>query len=702
MTETTTSATPLVSLTAIVLDSETTTLDVRKARIVELGAVSLRHGQLSENLRFHELIDPGEPVPAASSMVHGIKDEMLKGKPGFREVMGRFSSFVGKQVVLGYSVGFDLAVLKHEHERAGMPWRPPRAMDVKHLVEIIAPPLPNHTLETVAVWLDIEIRDRHTAIGDAVLTAEIFLRLLPELRAKGIRTLAEAEAACRRRAERAPAEAGPGWHDTTALASDVHEVAALARVDSYPYRHRVSDIMASPAVTIAPETTIRDALRLMVEKRISSAFVWPPAGSAEPWAIITERDILRAVDANATSALDQPVSTIASKPLDMVYAGDFLYKAFGRMRRKRYRHLGVKDESGRLVGALTQRDLLKQRADEAIALTDALDEATGVRELAIVWRKLSDAARSLLTEETDPRDIAAIISSEVCGLTRRAAEIAVSEMPVPPPVDFAVIVLGSAGRGESLLAMDQDNAIIFSEGEPDGDADKWLATVAARMNAILHEVGVALCKGGVMARNPQWRMDRAHWRKHVSSWLSRSNPGDILNADIFFDALPVYGNEGLSEDLRREAIAAASKATPFLKLMSLNAVNFSLPLGWFGRWSLDEAGRMDLKKGGILPIFSAARVMALKNGLFERSTSGRLEAMRDKDGIAPRVIDNLLEAQKILLGIILRQQLIDIERGTPPSSRVDPKDMQQLDHERLRWALEQVKSVGDLLGDPVA
>jgi CBS domain-containing protein len=64
-------------------------------------------------------------------------------------------------------------------------------------------------------------------------------------------------------------------------------------------------------------------------------------------------------------------------------------------------------------------------------------------------------------------------------------------------------------------------------------------------------------------------------------------------------------------------------------------------------------------------------------------------------------LNKLLEAHKILLGAILNQQLEDIERGTPPSSRVDPKDVPSAEKERLKWALEQVKSVRDLLGDPV-
>jgi DNA polymerase-3 subunit epsilon/CBS domain-containing protein len=359
----------------------------------------------------------------------------------------------------------------------------------------------------------------------------------------------------------------------------------------------------------------------------------------------------------------------------------------------------VVDAEGKLVGALTQRDLLRQRADDAIALTDALDEAAGVNELAVVWRKLADAARALSAEGVDPRDIAAIISGEVCSLTARAAELAEKELGTPRPegLRFAVMVLGSGGRGESLLAMDQDNAIVY-----EGEGESWLKQMAFRMNAILDEVGVPYCKGGVMAKNEAWRKTSAEWRQQVSRWLSRSDPQDILNADIFFDAVPVHGDTQLADALRRDAIAAASQAVSFLKLTSLNAANAEPPLGWFGRYKLEEDGRMDLKRGGIMPIFSAARVQALKHNIPERATPARLLALRSMPEAPQRAITRLLEAHKILLGAILTQQLEDIDRGTPPSSRLDPQDVPSTERERLKWALEQVKSVRDLLGDPVS
>lgn len=692
----------LRSLTAVVLDTETTSLDVRSARVIEIAGVALIDGVVEEKRAFSQLINPGEAISAESTAVHGITNEMIADAADFAAVYKRYAAFARDHLVLGHSLGFDLAVLKNECARAGLPWKPPRLLDVRDLLQVLNPQLPDHSLDTVADWLGIEIKERHRALPDAVLTGAVFLALLPRLRERGIRTLAEAEQACRVRVEKSETSVS-GWHETAGAPSG-SVTGALARVDSYPYRHRVAEVMGTPAITISSIASLQDALNLIVSRKISSVFV-EPASAAAPFSILTERDILRAIAARPKTALTEPVASAASAPLETVSAEDFLYGAFGRMRRKRYRHLGVTDAEGKLVGALTQRDLLRQRADDAIALTDALDEAAGVAELAAIWRKLSDAAASLLEEDVDPRDIAAIISGEVCNLTERAARIAEREIsvltPAPEGLRFCVMVLGSGGRGESLLAMDQDNAIVFEPGDVGGAEDQWLKLLATRMNAILDEVGVPLCKGGVMAKNDVWRLPSAAWRKRVASWLSHSAPEDILNADIFFDAVPVHGAHRLADELRHDAIQAASGATGFLKLMTINTANADPPLGWFGRFRAEDDGRIDLKRGGIMPIFSAARVLALKHRVAARSTVARLEAMRGNTDIPQRHIDTLLEAHKIILGVILRQQLKDVQHGISPSSRVNPKDIPPVERDRLKWALEQVKLVRDLLGDPI-
>jgi DNA polymerase-3 subunit epsilon/CBS domain-containing protein len=202
-----------------------------------------------------------------------------------------------------------------------------------------------------------------------------------------------------------------------------------------------------------------------------------------------------------------------------------------------------------------------------------------------------------------------------------------------------------------------------------------------------------------MARNPDWRKSVAEWRHQIAVWLSRSSPQDILNADIFFDGVSVFGDAELGEVLRRDAIAAASSSLSFLKLMSLNATDFDGPFGLFGRWRL-EGGRCDLKRHGLMPIFSAARVLSLRFCIDERSTPARLLAARARLSGQDELIDRLIDAHRILLSEILNQQLRDIGCGISPSNRVDPKQVSAAALEQLRWALQQVPDVRNLLDVP--
>jgi DNA polymerase-3 subunit epsilon/CBS domain-containing protein len=262
-----------------------------------------------------------------------------------------------------------------------------------------------------------------------------------------------------------------------------------------------------------------------------------------------------------------------------------------------------------------------------------------------------------------------------------------------------MLVLGSGGRGESLLAMDQDNAIVFDEGPPAGPADRWFEQLGILVADMLNEAGVVYCPGGIMASKPEWRLDLAGWRRRLDTWIGKSRLEDLLNSDIFFDAVPVHGTSALAETLYTEALAGARASRTFLKAMALKAGDFRVALNWLGRPKLD-GGRIDLKKGGLMPIFSAARVAALTHGIAARSTPERLEAVRALDVFDPALIGRLIEAHRILLGVILRQQLRDIQAGIALSNHVAPGETEPYERQQLTWALGQIDSVRTLLGTP--
>jgi CBS domain-containing protein len=701
------SATPLVSLDAVVVDTETTTLDPRNARVVEIAAIRLARGRVREEEAFTSLVNPGEPIPAVATGVHSIDDGKVATAPSFATMWPAFAEFAGNKIVIGHAIGFDLAVLQRECERAGIAWQPPRALDTRLLAQVAEPQLAGYSLDQLCAWLGVPVTGRHSAHGDALTTARLFQALVPKLREGGIRTLAEAMAACRALTDVLDQQHRAGWVEPAAARSIIDAERTLGRIETYPYRHRIRDVMTSPPKFLAAETALGDAVKQLIGERISSFYVARKGASEQrhrpgDTAIITERDVLRAIAAFGVDALSQPVAKFASEPLAVVPAEAFVYRAIGRMSRLNVRHLGVVDEAGYVVGALSARDLLRLRASEAISLGDEIDQAVDVHELGVAWAKLPHVAASLQDEGVPARDIAAVISREVGALTRQAAVLAERTMQVDgrgtPPCPYALTVLGSAGRGESLLAMDQDNAIVFARGEPGGAEDRWFEALGARIADILHDVGLPYCKGGVMAKNAAWRGALDTWRARIDEWIGRSRPEDLLSVDIFFDMRCVHGDAALADDIWRYGFSAARGQTGFAKLLAEAAGEVTPGLGLFGRFRT-ENGRVDLKRSGLFGVVSAARVLAVKYHVVERATPARLAALNALGIGGERDLEQLGAAQGVFLELILRQQIDDIAHGRPPTNAVMVKTLDRQDRERLHDALAAVRHLNEMVRD---
>ena len=696
-------ATPLIALDAVVLDTETTGLDPAKARIVEIGAVPLRRGRLDETAVLRRLVNPGEPIPADATRIHAIDDSSVASAPKFAAVWPDISAATSDAILIGHTFGFDLAVLKRECERADLAWVPPRTLDTRLLAQVAEPNLGGYTLEQLASWLGVEIDKRHSALADAIITGKIFLALLPKLREGNIRTLAEAEQACLALTSVLDDQHRAGWEPAVRMPRARGE-RTFARIDPYPYRHRVADVMTAPPVTVGADISLGDAVQRMARGKISSLLVVAAASPMQPrnTAIITERDVLRAINENGAQALSQPVARFASKPLATVPAAAFVYRALGLMSRLKVRHLGVENENGEICGIITSRDLLRLRAQEAVILGNEIDQADDVPALGAAWARLPQAAEGLLAEGVSARDIAAVISRELGALTGRAGVLAERRMKAngqgDPPCAYALCVLGSAGRGESLLAMDQDNAIVFVEGEPGSAADQWFARLGGIVADILHETGVPYCKGGVMARNAAWRGSRETWRARIADWIANSSPADLLSVDIFFDLACVHGDAVLANDLWRSAFDAARGNVAFAKLLVEAAGEVEPGITLFGSFRT-ENGRIDLKKTGLFGIVTIARVLAIRHHLLERSTQARLSAAASLGHGGDSDLDALSRAHEVFIDLILGQQVVDMHGGLPPSNKVAIKPLSREQRTHLRESLGAVRHLDALMRD---
>jgi DNA polymerase-3 subunit epsilon len=189
---------PLDEIAYTVFDTETTGLQPAEGdEIIAIGAVRVVNGRLLRQETFDRLVDPHRPVPAASRRIHGISGDMLRGQPTIDEVLPAFARFAEDTVLVGHNVSFDLAFLRLKEAQTGVALTQP-VLDTLLLSAAAHPDHEEHTMEAIAGRLGVDVTGRHSALGDALLTGDIFVRLLPLLRSQGVRTVGQAREAAQR------------------------------------------------------------------------------------------------------------------------------------------------------------------------------------------------------------------------------------------------------------------------------------------------------------------------------------------------------------------------------------------------------------------------------------------------------------------------------------------------------------------------
>ena len=441
----------------------------------------------------------------------------------------------------------------------------------------------------------------------------------------------------------------------------------------------LGELIRHKPITCSDSTPLRIALQTMHDKRIGSILVTNPDGTAI--GILTRHDVLDRV-ALAGISLDRAISTVMISPVHSLTRAHTAQDAALLMSRLRIRHIPV-TQSGIAVGVISERDLFAMQRLSLQQLGNALRDAESTDTLNDLSIDIRRFAQRLLGQGVHARQLTSLISHFNDLLTQRLLELLATKHQLSVH-QACWIALGSEGREEQTIATDQDNALILQNDCDDLTRTRWLA-FALEANTALDSFGFPLCKGNIMASNPQLCMTVNQWQNRFTDWIEHGAPKDLLNASVFFDLRGLWGSTSLAQTLRQTINTLTPQVPRFLKQLAENALTRTLPLTWTGALDADTSGMVDLKLRGSAIFVDAARVYALAHGLAETSTKARLEAIGNKLGLLPSEYEGWVSGFEFLQSLRLRIQ-IDTKHDPHFPNSIAIKSLNSVDRRILKEA----------------
>jgi CBS domain-containing protein len=438
---------------------------------------------------------------------------------------------------------------------------------------------------------------------------------------------------------------------------------------------RAGDLVDRPLVTCDPGETVTEAARRMRDQQVSSLVV-----QGRPPGLVTASDLRDRVLAAGRSG-DTPVEAVMTAPLQTMPAEAPLGEVLLAMVDGGIHHLALVRE-GRLVGMVTDTDLLRHESRHPLFVRRQLDRATGPQDLAAYAGEVTAAAVRLIVAGAPAGEVTRFVASAHDALYVRAARDGEAALG-PPPCPYGLLVLGSGARREPTLGSDQDHVLVLADDPPAG-AGEWFAALAEQLAATLERCGLSRCPGQVLATNPTRRVPCRAWQDQFSRWIQEPEEEALLEAAICFDFRQLYG-ELDAEAALGPVIRRAAGNRRFLGRLARAALRRRPPLGFLRQLRGDHQGRIDLKAHGTAPIVDLARLFALEAASPETATVARLRAASER-GRVGRTAADLAAAFEYLQEVRLRHQASRLQAAAAPDDLVALADLGALERRWLKDA----------------
>jgi len=473
---------------------------------------------------------------------------------------------------------------------------------------------------------------------------------------------------------------------------------ALRGVELFAYTQELRSVMVSPVHTCPPEETIRNVIQIMADKGVSCMVAVDETGW--PIGILTERDVIRRIasveECDPSQTLLGELMThdpITLTPSDSVYRAMFLLSSRG------IKHLPLVEE-GQVVGIVTLRQLLKLRYPEPMMLIAGIAEARTAEDLREIKSRMPRLAATKLSMGTRAYDVVTMLSLINQDLHRRAFELAI-EKHGEPPARCSLFLTGSHGRLENLLSTDQDYGIVIENVKNGAEANEYYADVSGTFTQWLETIGFIRCPGEVMGTNPVWRKSLANWKLQLDYWIGEQVKHVGRFVTVFYDAIPIWGEDSLFRDLNDHAFELISRHHEILRILHEEESGHRVPTGLLGRFITERKGEhrgeFDIKRSGLLFVVEGVRILALRHGVRETATLKRISKLVDGGHIASDDGEYFEGAYRFLLHFALDSQVTKAMEDEKIDTYVNPRRLSSRNQEMLRHAYKAVSTLQDVI-----
>ena len=445
---------------------------------------------------------------------------------------------------------------------------------------------------------------------------------------------------------------------------DLAQHFAAKAAEAQLHQNRLGSLVQRAPFTVLPDTPLGKALEQMDQQGIGSILVADSAQRVQ--GILTRHDLLKRVVLPQTP-LDTPMSQVMTPHPKTLDVDSSVEQAAQLMVQAGIRHVPVTDQ-GRLVGMVSERDLFALQRFSVGNISAAIKAADELTQLRRVASHIATYARNLLGQGVTGQRLTSLVSHLNDLLTQRIIEIVQTHYKIDQQ-DYCWLALGSEGRHEQTIATDQDNALLLADSV-DAEGKILYLRFAREVNEALASCGFALCKGNVMASNPEYCRTSREWIDQCDRWIEAGSPESLLQSNIFFDFRPLSGNHDLVKPLA-DFVREAGATSRFISQMATNAMSWKVPLTLFGgldTQTVDGREVIDLKKNAIALMVDFARIYALAHHVQERNTAQRLVAIAKALGYDDQRAQDWVGSFEFLQTLRLRAQLQDKPPGNNPNA----------------------------------